>query len=181
MRLHEGLDSKGLKCLEELYMTAFPEIERKPLSLLLEKADEGLMELLNIEEDDGTFLGLAIMIYYGDLVLLDYFAIAKERRGGGIGSEALQLLMGRYRDKRFFLEIETPSEEASNAEQRERRKAFYIRNGMVQLDYEVDCFGTNMLILTNGSRLTYEEYYELYVSTFGNWARDKIGFVRDLQ
>lgn len=180
MRLRGDMKGEDLRCLEELYMTAFPEIERKPLGLLLDKADEGLMELLNIEEDDGAFLGLAIMIYHRDLVLLDYFAIAKENRGAGIGSEALQLLMKRYRDKRFFLEIETPSEDAPNAKQRERRKEFYIRNGMVQLDYEVDCFGTNMLILTNGSRLTYEEYYEVYVSTFGDWARDKIGFVRDL-
>ena len=180
MKLRGNISGDELKDLEALYMEAFPKAERKPMGLLLEKAGKGLMELINIEEEDGTFLGLAIMIYFRDIAHLDYFAIARQHRGGGVGSQALQMLKARFHDKRFFLEIETPCSDAPNVEQRKRRQEFYRRNGMVQLDYEVDCFGTNMLILTNGSRLSYEEYYQLYVSTFGDWAKDKIGFVRNL-
>lgn len=46
--------------------------------------------------------------------------------------------------------------------QRLRRKAFYLRNGMVPMDYLVDLFGVEMEVLTFGRALTFEQYYAIY-------------------
>ena len=103
--------------LERLYLKTFPESERKPFSLMLQKSREGIMELLAIEEETGAFLGLAITILYKDLVLLDYFAVSPTMQGQNIGSRALRLLQERYTGKRFILEIEDPREHAPNQEE----------------------------------------------------------------
>ena len=89
MRLAEAVTERQLRNIGELYSTAFPAEEQKPFSLLLEKRDEGFVELLSIEDEKETFVGLAIVIVYDDLCLLDYFAVLPQRRGMGAGSSAL--------------------------------------------------------------------------------------------
>ncbi len=46
--------------------------------------------------------------------------------------------------------------------QRLRRKAFYLRNGMVPMDFLVNLFGVDMEVLTFGSALTFEQYHAIY-------------------
>ena len=51
MRLAEAVTERQLRNIGELYSTAFPAEEQKPFSLLLEKRDEGFVELLSIEDE----------------------------------------------------------------------------------------------------------------------------------
>lgn len=158
---------KQLKQIRALYKQAFPRAERKPFFLMLKKQREGFIEILSIEDEKGEFVGLAIMVLYCDLALLDYFAILPEKREGGIGSAAFQLLKKRYGDKKFFLEIESPEVESDNTEQRIRRKAFYLKNGMTILPFMVKLFGVEMEILTDNCSLDFQEYYGIYQDIFG--------------
>lgn len=175
MKLVEAYQKNQFKNIKHLYRHSFPRMERRPFYLLRKKSREGSMEILSIEDDHGTFLGLAIMILYKDMALLDYFAIHPGYRGKGFGTDALQLLKQKYADKRFFLEIENPDTECENAEQRKRRQAFYVRNGMIILpDYMVHIFGTEMKLLTDGCYLNFQEYRELYQNTFGTGFSRKI-------
>ena len=128
MKLIPARDSARLTAIENLYLSAFPAAERKPFSLLLEKQREGSVEILSLEED-GAFAGLAILVRLDDLVLLDYFAVSPGQRGRGIGGESLKLLNEHCRGSRFFLEIEDVGVPSDNAEQRRRRRAFYLRHG----------------------------------------------------
>lgn len=166
MKLTEAYNEK-LSKIQELYQEAFPAAERKPFEIILEKRQEGAVEILALETEDGEFRGLAISVLYKDMVLLDYFAVSPKQRGHGTGSAALRLLKQRYADKRFFLEIERTGVEAENALQRSRRKEFYLRNGMTVTPLLVELFGTEMEILTASCQISYEEYYELYVEVFG--------------
>ena len=88
-----------------IYETAFPAGEKKPFSMIISGQETGLVEILSAEEND-TFLGLAIMAKSGDRVLLDYFAIASERRGQGTGSAVLQALKERYQGCGCIIEID---------------------------------------------------------------------------
>ena len=84
----QNIQKEGKKYKEEvyaLYVEAFPEVERKPLELIETLSALGKMEMLAITENE-EFLGLAINMMTGKTALLDYFAIAPGRRGGGIGS-----------------------------------------------------------------------------------------------
>lgn len=152
--------------LEQLYMEAFPAAERKPFPLMVQKSHEGIMELLAIEGEGGAFLGLAITVLHKGLVLLDYFAICPKLRGQDIGSGTLRLLQERYAGKRLVLEIEDTDEEAPNREERIRRKAFYLRNGMSAMPFLVNLFGVKMQVLTNGADVSFEEYHGIYRASF---------------
>lgn len=158
----------NLKEIEYLYLTAFPKNERKPFDLILEKCNNGSMEIISIQNDNNNFLGFAIMILHDDMVLLDYFAIAPESRGQNLGSTALKMLFERYNNKRFILEIENTEIESDNLEERKRRKAFYLKNGMSVMPYKVNLIGVEMEILTRNCDVTYEEYYSTYENTFSD-------------
>lgn len=166
MKIVKAVDEKRLKQIEELYLRAFPSSERKPFSLMLEKQAEGRMEILCIEEGN-AFLGLAIFAHDKDIALLDYFAITDEIRGQGTGSKAIQELQKIYSGKRFLLEIESTKVSCEDLTMREHRKAFYLRNGLHTMDFDVNYFGIEMEILSNAEKLTYEEYIEVYVHACG--------------
>lgn len=160
--------SKYFDVIKNLYLISFPKIERKPINLILEKCNDGSMEINIIQNDYGDFLGFAIMIIHNDIVLLDYFVIAPEHRGLNIGSYALKMLFEKYKDKRFILEIENTDIECDNMEERVRRKAFYIRNGMKVMPYKINLIGVEMEVLTHDCVVSYEEYYSIYKNTFSD-------------
>lgn len=166
MKLIEAYQEQQLKDIQNLYEKAFPASEKKPFSLILEKRKEGVVEVLAIEGEE-RFLGLAISILYKDMVLLDYFAVAANKRGKGVGSAAIQLLKERYANKRFFLEIERTDIEAENLEERCRRREFYLKNGLMPISLFVELFKVEMEVLTNHCKVNFEEYYQLYIETFG--------------
>lgn len=174
MKLIECCDDRQKELIYELYMEAFPENERKPFELMVEKCRQGMMEMLVIEGEEGQFAGLAIMILYKDIALLDYFAISPSMRGQQIGSGVLALLKERYAGRRLLIEIEDVEEEADNTGERIRRKAFYLRNGMCEMPYRVWLFGVKMQIFTSGGDVDYEAYHEIFGQVFSEWAANNV-------
>ncbi len=164
-----------------LYHKAFPRSEKKPFGMMLQKRKTGTMELMTVEDDSGEFLGLVITILHKDIVLLDYLAISPAHRGKGTGSEVLKLLNCRYPGKRLLLEIEDPEEPCDNRNDRLRRKAFYLRNGLTVQNYKVWLFGIKMLILTNGTTVNYEEYHEIFDAVFPSGIGKNISFAEPYQ
>lgn len=155
------------EAVHALYEEAFPEIERKPFSLMEELAARGKMEMLAVVED-GAFLGLAINMMAGKTALLDYFAISPQQRGGGIGSRSLKLLLERFRDQKYIFEIEMQDASADNAKERERRKAFYLRNGLKETGVFANVYGTDFELLTPDGELSYEEYTDILYDILGD-------------
>lgn len=168
--LTDAIERNQLENVRRLYEASFPKSEKKPFAFILQKQKEGFFDILAIEDDQGVFCGLAIMMLAGGLALLDYLAIDPACQGGGIGSRTLAELGERYGKERIVVEIESTAGDGDCAEgepdgegaQRLRRKAFYLRNGMVPMDYLVDLFGVEMEVLTFGRALTFEQYYAIY-------------------
>ena len=169
MELNICSSSKRLEEVKALYMKAFPPEERKPFSIIEDKVREGSMEILCMEED-GRFLGLAIMILHGDIALIDYLAVSPESRGGGVGTRTLALLKARYPERTLLLEIEDPDEPCDNAAERLRRRDFYARNGMIAMDYRIWLFGVKMLVLTDGAEVPFSRYHAIFPEVFGKKA-----------
>ncbi|MCD7955015.1 MAG: GNAT family N-acetyltransferase [Lachnospiraceae bacterium] len=184
-------DSLDKNFILDLYQEAFPEQERKPFSLIERKAAMGEMEMLLIREEKKR-IGFAIVAYGERLVLLDYFAISPRWRGQGYGSAALELIQGLYSDRPLFLEVEKPlvpetersgglldgTEQAGGmdyaADIRRRRKAFYLRNGMLETGICVELFGVRMELLSTVPGLTFETCEPLYRSLLGPIYRNLI-------
>lgn len=179
IELKQVFSGERLDEIHALYETAFPAGEKKPFSMIVSGQETGLVEILAVEKDD-RFLGLAIMAKAGDRVLLDYFAIADEARGHGIGSAALQALREKYQGMRIIIEIEsTKCVDEEELLLRTRRKKFYLRNGFTMLPYYIDLWGTEMEMLSNGMPCPYEEYLDIYTTAFGTKVSDKIHFLGD--
>lgn len=175
MRLLEADTKERLRKVRALYEEAFPRSEKKPFGMILRGRKRGNYEVLALEEDSGVFLGLAIIMRYGEMVLLDYFAIAPYARCAGMGSRALDELLKRYQGKKFVLEIESAVGITDAGDQRLRRRNFYLRNGLETADFLVNLFGVEMEIMTYRCSVTFQEYHEIFrhVLPFGMARRVK--------
>ena len=136
--------------LYDLYDKAFPEQEKKPLQVMEQLAADGKMEMLALVDED-EFAGLAINLIDEEQnrALLDYY-----------GSKGLEVLLERFKNYKYIFEIETQDEKAENAEERKRRKAFYLRNGLKETGLFVNVYDTDFELLTPDGELTFWEYVD---------------------
>lgn len=169
MKLREVSSEAEWELLERLYTEAFPDNERKPFGMIREKHRKKRTDVWVVDED-GKFSGLAITMNSADLVLLDYFAICREKRGNGLGSASLKALFEKYRGKRFFLEVESLAVVADNTEERRRRKQFYRNNGMSELGVYARLFGVEFELLGYECEVSFREYFSLYDDIYGSYA-----------
>ena len=159
-------EKRQLPWVIRLYKSAFPRQEQKPIWLIKKRRRKGIIEVLLIMDGEQP-AGFAIAAPFEERVLLAYFAVAPEGRGKGTGSEALSLIRRRYEGKSLFLEIEALDERAENAEQRARRKAFYLRNGMRESGFFSRLAGMKMEVLIAGEDLDFERYFQVYEGVMG--------------
>ena len=157
----------------QLYKKAFPISERKPFALIYKTFHKGHTDVWYIEEDK-KFIGLAITMNDLDLVLLDYFAIVENSRNQGYGSKVMQILKNIYQHQRLFIEIESTFEKSDNLDERLKRKQFYLRNQMVELDIHANVFGVNMELLGFHKNITFEDYYNVYLHIYGKFSADHL-------
>lgn len=156
-----------------LYQSAFPANEKKPFSMIRAMQKKGRSDVWYCEQD-GKFAGLVITINGPDKILLDYLAVAKSRRGQGVGSKILKKMREEYAGKGVFLEIEIVDETAENFEERRRRKQFYLTNGMTEMQVYVKLFGVDMELLGFDCHLTFEEYHDFYRDNYSEWAAEHV-------
>ena len=173
MKLRKVKSRKDWRDIKKLYNEAFPANEKKPFWMIRRKHKKGTADVWVIEQE-GAFSGMAITMNGADLVLLDYFAVSTDRRSYGIGGAALKALQKTYEGRRFFLEIESIEEGAQTQKERERRKKFYLTNGMRELGVAVTLFGVDMELLGYNCEVAFEEYRGLYFDTYGNWAAKNV-------
>lgn len=156
-----------------IYRKAFPTNERKPFFIIRSMQKKGKTDVWYFEKD-GAFVGFATTINGSDLILLDYLAVVEKNRGMGIGTEVLKLLRTQYEGKGVFLEIERLCADAPNAEERIRRKQFYISCGMRELNVYARLFGVEMELLGWDCAIDYEDYRAFYRDNYSQFAADNI-------
>lgn len=155
--------------LRRLYRKAFPKYEQKPLWLVWKVMKQNKADVW-VAMQGRSFAGLAITMNGDDLILLDYLAVSEKLRGTGVGTKMLRCLQQIYQGKRFFLEIENVYEESPEREMRLRRKHFYLKNDMKEMKIMVNAFGAELEILTHDCQVSYEDYFKLYCSCYGEFA-----------
>ncbi len=163
--------------VETLYMTRlkedFPPDELKPLETMRHSWEKDAYDCYGLF-DGGEILGYAFFVRRERDLLLDYFAIAKERRDLGLGSLFLRQLSGHIRGADCAVcEVQDP-DKAESAEERigrERRLRFYLRSGFRKTELTSVLFGVDYRILelpgtgAHTAEQLREAYTELYRST----------------
>ena len=120
--------------VENLYLSAFPEIERHPIDELFDACNTGKCEWL-IFKDGDTFIGMAYMVINDGIAFLLYLAVKDDQRNKGYGARILSELARLYAGKEVVLLIESLQEKCSNMDIRIRRKGFYLRNSFHDTGY----------------------------------------------
>ena len=144
---------------ENLYVNAFPREDKFAFDAMCRFAEGGGAEF-SAYLDDKTFCGFSFTLTAGKYLFVLYLATDENLRSHGYGTRALQLLAQEHPGKDFVLDIELPYEDAPNAEQRYRRRAFYERNGFWCTG---DVFGVEdnlYLILTTGETWDREDFLD---------------------
>ena len=163
--------------IKSLYFRSFPKIERKPFSMINKKVKTGDMQVYALV-DGKTFVGEMIVVFYKDLVLLDYFAIEKRLQSKGYGTQAIKLLKEKFVGKKIIIEIESPR--VYNDLDKKRRKAFYLRNGFTEQGYLINLFGVEMEVLTIGGAVSFNEYHEIFPKVFSDFVANNIKFIKEI-
>jgi GNAT superfamily N-acetyltransferase len=117
-----------------IYLTSFPPSERKDFSDLVDAVNKG-DELAFAARVMRDVVGFALVqrLSCTGVFLLEYMAVAKERRGEGIGSALFQHVAKTLCDEKsaegLLFEVEPPDKGAdAEMDVRRRRVAFYRRN-----------------------------------------------------
>jgi hypothetical protein len=157
--------------LRRLYETAFPVQEQIPYDDLIH-----LLDAMDIDctayFDDETFVGLTMVLRLPKYNWWWYFAVREELRGKGFGQEILSCILDKYREGRpFIMDIESPLQpDAPNPEQRHRRHAFYLRNGMKDTGTSRTWDGLTFTILTNSDEpFTQQDYDDIVAALRAVW------------
>lgn len=106
----------------QLYEAAFPASERRAAEHHAAALGDAAFHCLHLADENG-FVGILSYWRLGCVTYVEHLAISPERRGQGLGHQALQLV-----PQPFILEIE-PVTDTQTA----RRLAFYESCGLVRL------------------------------------------------
>lgn len=126
--LIEDPTAPELSFVQELYLSAFPEEERRDwnkLAVMIGKVPEMRLELIT---DEGKAIGLIISWAILDWCFIEHFAIDPAKRGKRYGERVIKDFMQRGK---VLLEVEPPV-----AEDAVRRVGFYERAGMNVLPFQ---------------------------------------------
>ena len=159
-------DHPDIPALKKLYEEAFPENER-PMSmddilLLLDKIPCDLLGVYPDETPD-TFVGFFFGIRGESGVYGVYYATDPNLRSTGIGRQAFKAILEYYGELPFWFSYESTFEESENAEQRERRRNFYLKNGFFETGWFTSMNGTEFIIACSKKEFD-KEAFEKFIA-----------------
>ncbi len=120
MKLRKIIQGEEMEQLLKLYVEAFPPEERRPVEQM--PPDDRAFTFYAVGD-----VGLLTAWEFDGYTYVEHFAVYPDKRGNGVGSQALAALSNPV-----ILEVEPPE----SGEMARRRIAFYERNGFRLVDYD---------------------------------------------
>lgn len=144
-------DSPYIDGIFHIMHTQFPEPEWEPedqvMNLIANNGEAQLYGFL----DNGDFIGMGYMLDYSEhpFAYVVYLGIRGNSQGKGYGTQALRYLCEKA-GRPVALSIETTEAlDAPNIQQRQKRRAFYERNGFRDSGARIlDC-GVSYIVMAN--------------------------------
>lgn len=144
MILIRPLAGDDRRLIKDLYISAFPALERCPFEDLISYADRDDADVLGIF-DDGL-VGFSFTIFDADILFILYLAIDGQCRGKGIGSQALEQIQAMYPGRVCFIDAEAPYDDISESRIRFYQRSGFSRIGLLRCDE-----GDYVMMCRNGS------------------------------
>ena len=160
-------NKKAKKEISELFLEAFPEDERPPLSIFLKSLEKKEITMLTFY-DESKFIGFAYLAIHKDICCLYFFAVVKEFRHQGYGGQIIELLKKEYRDYVLMICYEEVDQKYENYEERVSRKAFYQHHGFLDNKIKTNEYGVIYETAYIGSHyISFSDYFEIFKLVFG--------------
>lgn len=164
-------DNAGDEELRRLYETAFPDEEQIPYEDIILLLDEMDIDYTAYYEGD-MLVGLTMVLRLPRYNWGWYFAVRKELRGKGYGQHILSSVLAKYHGGNpVVIDIESPLQaDAPNPEQRKRRHAFYLRNGLRDTNANRTYNNITFTILSNSDEpFTLQDYDDIVAALRAAW------------
>ena len=158
------VNEKTFNTVFDKMKTAFPYEERRDYSDQKECLENKYFKFFEIYDGD-LVVGFTALWVFENFVFIEHIAIDENKRGGGYGSKAIELIKEKY-NKPLILEAEAPV-----TEQQIKRIKFYNRLGfnVNSFNYTQPSYhggeGVPLLILSYPNKLTDEEFDEFLRET----------------
>ena len=158
------VNEKTFNTVFDKMKTAFPYEERRDYSDQKECLENKYFKFFEIYDCD-LAVGFTALWVFENFVFIEHIAIDEDKRGGGYGSKAIELIKEKY-NKPLILEAEAPV-----TEQQIKRIKFYNRLGfnVNSFNYTQPSYhggeGVPLLILSYPNKLTEEEFDEFLRET----------------
>ena len=158
------VNEKTFNTVFDKMKTAFPYEERRDYSDQKECLENKYFKFFEIYDYD-LAVGFTALWVFENFVFIEHIAIDEDKRGGGYGSKAIELIKEKY-NKPLILEAEAPV-----TEQQIKRIKFYNRLGfnVNSFNYTQPSYhggeGVPLLILSYPNKLTDEEFDEFLRET----------------
>lgn len=139
---------------------AFPPEEYIAPIELVRMAINGNIIFSALSEND-IFVGFMVTLQYEKMIYLFFLAITPAYRSKGYGSLALKTLKEYFPDKTHVVDFEALDESADNAEQRKKRRRFYLKNGYCATGLFLTYFGVTYEVFCSGKHFDEIAFKEL--------------------
>ena len=155
------------KDVSSLYLEAFPEDERPPLSIFLKSLKKKEITLLAFYDED-IFIGFAYITIYQDICCLYFFAVSASYRHQGYGGQILEIIKQDYKDYVIMLCYEEVDSKYKNYEERVLRKSFYLSHGFKDNKIKTNEYGVIYETAYIGShQVSFVDYFTIFKLVFG--------------
>ncbi|MBE6680351.1 MAG: GNAT family N-acetyltransferase [Ruminococcaceae bacterium] len=155
--------------VKELYISAFPKVERLPWQILRLASCEK-HSAIDAYFDGETFCGFTFSTEIDNIFFIMFFAVASEKRSMGYGSAILSKIKEENKGKTVVLNIEPIVAGAPNLKERESRLAFYQKNGFFDTGYYVREVGGVFTVMATEKTIDTAAYQKVFQAlTLGLW------------
>lgn len=153
-------DSPFIGELERINAEAFPPEECDDPKHFFIPMPGIASEVLGIFADD-NFVGFMVAWKHMQTVYVAGFAIDERYRNHGLGILAMQEFFTRFADCEIWLCFEMLDPRANNASMRERRRAFYLRQGFFPTGWFGGFYNMKFELVSNQRPYNIEGFHEL--------------------
>lgn len=152
--------SQLTKEVKALYQEAFPEDERFPFALLQLQSLRSSWEFVAYQDGD-QLVGFSFVVTNDCYAFVLYLAVNSGARGRGYGGQILSRLKRFYAEKEMVLNIEPLDDQTDNQTQRQKRLAFYEKNGLALTGYQMTTDKQTFAIMSQSGQLNVAKYQEV--------------------
>ena len=150
------------KAIRMMYQESFPPNERMSFPLMVAMSKLWNTDFLSFYDGDIP-CGLIYLAHNGKLVFIMFLAVQETLRSKGYGSAILKEVGKNYPDKKIIVSIESCDALSPDLALREKRKAFYRKNGFKDTGHRMKLSGAEQEILIYNGEFDKSEFRLFFV------------------